>query len=35
MKLLTLTDDVDEVVELIQDYLLRVGPPESVPEGFS
>jgi uncharacterized protein (TIGR00730 family) len=35
LKLLTLTDDVDEAVELIRDYLQRVGPPQAVPMAFS
>src|SRR6478609_3030804 len=33
--LLTVTDDVDEAVEIIRDYLQRVGPPQSVPMAFS
>ena len=35
MKLLTLTDDVDEAVAIISEYLKRVGPPETVPMAFS
>ena len=35
LKLLTLTDDVDEAVEIIRDYLQRVGPPQAVPMAFS
>ena len=35
LKLLTLTDDVDEAVEIILKYLQRVGPPETVPMAFS
>ena len=35
LDLLTLTDDVDEAVRLIQEYLERVGPPQTVPMAFS
>jgi uncharacterized protein (TIGR00730 family) len=35
LKLLTLTDDVDEAVTIIRDYLQRVGPPPVVPMAFS
>ncbi len=35
LELLTLTDDVDEAVEIIRDYLQRVGPPQAVPMAFS
>ena len=35
LELLTLTDDVDEAVALILEYLKRVGPPDSVPMAFS
>ncbi len=35
LKLLTLTDDVDEAVAVIREYLQRVGPPETVPMAFS
>jgi uncharacterized protein (TIGR00730 family) len=35
LKLLTLTDDVDEAVAVVRDYLQRVGPPETVPMAFS
>jgi len=35
LKLLSLTDDVDEVVSIILEYLKRVGPPETVPLAFS
>lgn len=35
LKLLTLTDDVDEAVTVILEYLKRVGPPETVPMAFS
>lgn len=35
MDLLTLTDDPEEAIEVIIDYLRRVGPPESVPKAFA
>lgn len=35
LELLTLTDDVDEAVALILEYLKRVGPPDTVPMAFS
>ncbi len=35
LKLLTVTDDVQEVVTVIRDYLERVGPPKSLPMAFS
>lgn len=35
LKLLTLTDDVDEAVAIILEYLKQVGPPETVPMAFS
>jgi uncharacterized protein (TIGR00730 family) len=35
LRLLTLTDDVDEAVAIVLDYLKRVGPPETVPMAFS
>jgi len=35
LKLLTLTDDVDEAVTVIHEYLQRVGPPTTVPMAFS
>ena len=35
LKLLTVTDDVDEAVAVITDYLSRVGPPQTVPMAFS
>ena len=35
LKLLTVTDDVDETVAVITDYLSRVGPPQTVPMAFS
>lgn len=35
LKLLTVTDDVDEAVAIVLEYLQRVGPPETVPMAFS
>jgi hypothetical protein len=35
LKLFTLTDDPAEAVEIVTDYLRRVGPPERVPLAFS
>lgn len=35
LKLLTLTDDTDEAIQVILDYERRVGPPEIVPKAFS
>lgn len=35
MDLLRLTDDVDEVVEIIRDYERRVGPPGITPKAFA
>lgn len=35
LKLFTITDDPQEAVRLILDYLHRVGPPEKVPMAFS
>jgi len=35
LKLITLTDDVDEAVAIVLEYLKRVGPPETVPMAFS
>lgn len=35
LKLLTLTNDVDEAVTVITEYLQRVGPPTTVPMAFS
>ncbi len=34
LDLVTLTEDPQEAVEIILDYLRRVGPPESVPKAF-
>ena len=35
LDLITVTDDPAEVVKLILDYKRRIGPPESVPQGFA
>ncbi|MGV3772789.1 MAG: TIGR00730 family Rossman fold protein [Verrucomicrobiales bacterium] len=35
MDLWQMTDDVDEVVGIIKDYLVKVGPPEKVPKAFA
>ncbi|HEX9046354.1 MAG TPA: TIGR00730 family Rossman fold protein [Verrucomicrobiae bacterium] len=35
LDLLSITDDVDEVVEIIRDYERRVGPPGALPNAFS
>ena len=35
LKLFTITDDPQEAVGVILDYLQRVGPPEKVPQAFS
>lgn len=35
LEMLTLTDDVDEAVAVIREYLQRVGPPATVPMAFS
>ena len=35
LKLITLTDDVDEAVVIVREYLKRVGPPDTVPMAFS
>jgi predicted Rossmann-fold nucleotide-binding protein len=35
LDLLTLTDDPEEVVQLVLDYKHRVGPPESVAQAFA
>jgi len=34
MELFSLTDDPKEAVDIILDYLRRVGAPESVPRAF-
>ncbi len=33
--LFTVTDDPDEAIEIILDYMRRVGPPEKVPQAFA
>lgn len=35
LELFTLTDKVDEAIEVILDYQRRVGPPETVPKAFA
>ncbi|HMP84248.1 MAG TPA: TIGR00730 family Rossman fold protein, partial [Verrucomicrobiota bacterium] len=35
LDLVTVTDDVDEAVAVILNYMRRVGPPQTVPEAFS
>lgn len=35
LKMLTVTDEVDEAVAVIHEYLQRVGPPATVPMAFS
>jgi uncharacterized protein (TIGR00730 family) len=35
LDLFTLTDDPEEVVEIIQDYMRRVGPPDVIPKAFA
>jgi uncharacterized protein (TIGR00730 family) len=35
LELVTLTDDVDEVIEIIRDYERRVGPPAILPKAFA
>lgn len=35
LDLFTLTDDVDEAVQVVLNYVHRVGPPETVPMAFS
>lgn len=35
LNLFTLTDDPQEAIEIVLDYLRRVGPPESVPKAFA
>ena len=35
LELVTVTDDVQEAIDLIVDYQRRVGPPESVPKAFA
>jgi hypothetical protein len=35
LDLLKLTDDVDEVVQIIRDYERRIGPPGILPKAFA
>lgn len=35
LELCTLTDDPDEAIAIILDYLRRVGPPETIPQAFA
>ena len=35
LDLFTVTDDVDEALNIILDYVRRVGPPEAVPKAFA
>ncbi len=35
LDLVTVTDDPEEAVEVILDYLRRVGPPDSIPKAFA
>ena len=35
LDLFTVTDDPDEAIEIILDYMRRVGPPEEVPQAFA
>jgi uncharacterized protein (TIGR00730 family) len=35
LDLVTITDDVQEALDLILDYQRRIGPPESIPEVFA
>lgn len=35
LDLFTITDDVDEAMQIILDYVRRVGPPEVVPKAFA
>jgi uncharacterized protein (TIGR00730 family) len=35
MDLFTITDDPEEAIAIILDYMRRVGPPESVPKAFA
>ena len=34
MELVTVTDDPDEAVKVVLDYLRRVGPPKTLPKAF-
>ena len=35
LDLIKITDDVDEVIEIIRDYERRVGPPGTLPQAFA
>jgi hypothetical protein len=35
LKLVTITDEPQEAIDVILDYARRVGPPEVVPKAFS
>ena len=35
LDLVKITDDVDEVIEIIRDYERRVGPPGTLPKAFA
>jgi uncharacterized protein (TIGR00730 family) len=35
LELITVTDDVDEVIKIIREYERRVGPPETLPRAFA
>jgi predicted Rossmann-fold nucleotide-binding protein len=35
LDLFTITDDVQEAIDIILEYERRVGPPEMVPKAFS
>jgi uncharacterized protein (TIGR00730 family) len=35
LELFKITDDVDEVVQIIRDYERRVGPPRNLPTAFA
>jgi hypothetical protein len=35
LDILKITDDVDEVVEIIRDYERRIGPPGTLPQAFA
>jgi predicted Rossmann-fold nucleotide-binding protein len=35
LDLVRITDDVDEVIQIIRDYERRVGPPGTLPNAFA
>ena len=35
LDLITVTDDIEEVIKIIKDYERRVGPPETLPQAFA